>query len=262
MKRETYLVSSIIAVVCGVLVSPLTVWAEGPYFFRVVSTQQTQMMSFHHDGAITWSNVDVNAKCSIEWSYAMDGIWLTNHFSGEIQPSNCFQTIQLPDRFLEGVPSTIVQKELGQSVTYYPDVTVDMNDDGIVDITFFRYAIGDPEGMSSVKYWAAKGSELCAAPFTTGTMIGAACSWTSSTWQVTLASCPCITEPWGPVYGPWGGFSYWDSCTAYLPLKFLVDGKIHYGWIYMALSGSGDWTLYSCAYEAIPNKGVVAGVAE
>jgi hypothetical protein len=57
-------------------------------------------------------------------------------------------------------------------------------------------------------------------------------------------------------YGPWNGK------TAYLGLKFMINGEVHYGWA--RLSASCGWldvdaTLTGYAYETIPNRWIKAG---
>jgi hypothetical protein len=57
-------------------------------------------------------------------------------------------------------------------------------------------------------------------------------------------------------YGPW------NNKTAYLGLKFMISGEVHYGWAEVS-EGCGwlevDATLIGYAYETIPNKAIKAG---
>lgn len=58
-------------------------------------------------------------------------------------------------------------------------------------------------------------------------------------------------------YGPWK-----DVRKGYLGLKFMIDGGIHYGWARLnetCHKGLNSIKLTGCAYETIPNKGIVAG---
>lgn len=53
--------------------------------------------------------------------------------------------------------------------------------------------------------------------------------------------------------------------SAYLPIRLLVNGNEHYGWIYMTLDGddtSLSWYLNSCAYQSVPGKPIRAGFLE
>jgi len=66
-----------------------------------------------------------------------------------------------------------------------------------------------------------------------------------------------------------GGTSGFSSTTGnwnevnnrYLGLKFLIDGKVHYGWARITATGKGGTgaTLTGYAYETIPNKRIISG---
>ena len=62
----------------------------------------------------------------------------------------------------------------------------------------------------------------------------------------------------GQCLGPWG-----NVVNRYLGLKFLVQGKLHFGWARLSVSCSGfvnvDATLTGYAYETIPNRAIIAG---
>jgi len=57
--------------------------------------------------------------------------------------------------------------------------------------------------------------------------------------------------------GPWS-----NSINRYLGLKFLIQGKVHFGWARLKVSCPGTdvvATLTGYAYETIPNKSIIAG---
>jgi len=57
--------------------------------------------------------------------------------------------------------------------------------------------------------------------------------------------------------GPWKNVRH-----RYLGLKFLIKGKVHYGWARLNVTIAGqavDATLTGYAYETIPNKAIIAG---
>jgi hypothetical protein len=58
-------------------------------------------------------------------------------------------------------------------------------------------------------------------------------------------------------------YGYWKHATnRYLGLRFLIDGKIHYGWARLNVSCSNlrvRATLTGYAYETIPNKSIITG---
>lgn len=64
------------------------------------------------------------------------------------------------------------------------------------------------------------------------------------------------------VLGPWAG----NHHTAYLGVRFLIDGKKHYGWVRLtvtlAIGLSPSATVTAYAYEAEPNRPILAGAGE
>jgi hypothetical protein len=61
-------------------------------------------------------------------------------------------------------------------------------------------------------------------------------------------------------------YGYWRGVTAYLGLKFVIKGKIHFGWARVNVTvrqppqtGGVNATLTGYAYETIPNKPIIAG---
>ena len=57
---------------------------------------------------------------------------------------------------------------------------------------------------------------------------------------------------------------YWQNSSAFMGLKFLIDGQTHYGWAELETyqsrgTGGYDGTLISFAYETVPNRGLLAG---
>jgi hypothetical protein len=66
-------------------------------------------------------------------------------------------------------------------------------------------------------------------------------------------------------YGSWcSGYAYSCRKTAYLGLKFLVNGQTHYGWAYVTISanifgGSLSTTLQGFAFETIAGQGIKTG---
>jgi hypothetical protein len=45
----------------------------------------------------------------------------------------------------------------------------------------------------------------------------------------------------------------------YLGLKFVIKGKIHYGWAHIRMSGGSAPTIIGYAYETVPNKQIMTG---
>jgi hypothetical protein len=55
-------------------------------------------------------------------------------------------------------------------------------------------------------------------------------------------------------FGPWGNVT-----NKYLGLKFLIGGKIHYGWARLTVMGYSSVTLTGYAYETTVGKPIKAG---
>lgn len=58
-----------------------------------------------------------------------------------------------------------------------------------------------------------------------------------------------------------GSCSYdWkDKNDKYLGLKFFIKGKIHYGWARLDVTSNTQWVIKDYAYNATPNKPILAG---
>jgi len=55
--------------------------------------------------------------------------------------------------------------------------------------------------------------------------------------------------------GPWANVTH-----RYLGLKFIINGKVHYGWARLKVQGGAiDATLTGYAYETVPGKSIIAG---
>ena len=57
------------------------------------------------------------------------------------------------------------------------------------------------------------------------------------------------------------GSQWCDVKNRYLGMRFLIDGKVHYGWARMNATCDKGWSLLltGYAYETIPNKPIIAG---
>jgi hypothetical protein len=66
----------------------------------------------------------------------------------------------------------------------------------------------------------------------------------------------------GAVLGPWAG----NHKTAYLGIRFLIDGKRHYGWVRLtvtlAIGRTPSATVTAYAYETEANQPILAGAGE
>jgi hypothetical protein len=65
--------------------------------------------------------------------------------------------------------------------------------------------------------------------------------------------------------GPWVGKGN-GVANRYLGLKFVIHGKVHYGWARLSVTLGHHWqyddvsgTLTGYAYETLPNKPIITG---
>lgn len=53
-----------------------------------------------------------------------------------------------------------------------------------------------------------------------------------------------------------------DKNDKYLGLRFAKNGKIHYGWVRLDVTSATQWVIKDYAYNATPNKPILAGQKE
>jgi hypothetical protein len=149
-------------------------------------------------------------------------------------------------------------------------ITFDLNNDGIPDFGLSNKFTS----ISSNQLWTLKAvqvrqaneiregqpcypEELCAAALPKAAKIGLKGQFqqdpTSGLLMMELAVCDSCSNN-----GPWLNVK-----QAYLGLKFVIKGKIHFGWARVKLthkmSGPIQATLTGYAYETIPGKTIIAG---
>jgi hypothetical protein len=62
----------------------------------------------------------------------------------------------------------------------------------------------------------------------------------------------------GTAFGPWLGVK-----QRYLGLKFVIKGKVHFGWARIKMNGLGSEDFVTgYAYEGTPNKAIIAGATK
>ena len=147
-------------------------------------------------------------------------------------------------------------------------IPLDLNNDGTVDFQFSNFSYSTHgngnfwlkimPGQASNEIWSfqSKG-HLCAAALPVRRYVGP-----KGKFKVDLASGLFLANAGhntqsGTYFGPWSKIE-----TAYLGLKFVIQGQIHYGWARIKFPAPGDWlspTLSGYAYESIPNKPLKTG---
>jgi len=161
-----------------------------------------------------------------------------------------------------------------------PYVPIDLNNDGVVD--FYIYNVvnsGDaraprPKDRSPLGFYA---HALIALPTQTANEVGAITSFTKAPCAAEVIQGHEIsanknfvaggldlfgvagdyTNP-GTLSCPWQGKA---NKGGFLALKFVIDGKTHFGWARVTLGGTVP-TLTGYAYENVPNAPIKAGVIQ
>ena len=59
-----------------------------------------------------------------------------------------------------------------------------------------------------------------------------------------------------------GCISWKDKLDKYLGLRFIIDGKTHYGWARLYVTSTTQWVIKDYAYNATPNMPIFAGQRE
>lgn len=241
-------------------------------FFRVVSTQQTRITSISSDGTIVWSNSAPDAVAHLEWSPSPDGIWITNDLAATIQENHGEARCVVPKGVLDGTGSTLVARSFTTIIGSSRGVPIDINNDGRAEIRFMQSFIttcmvGDGGGIEVLD---AYDCDIITEPQPRGTLLGPPSTNTVAyryhnypTWIASRDGMP-INNPY-PWRGPWGSVT-----NAYLAIRFPIRDRMHYGWLNiervdLPVGGAPNddhwtaWRARGCAYETIPEKGIVAG---
>jgi hypothetical protein len=153
-------------------------------------------------------------------------------------------------------------------------VSIDLNNDGIADFSFsLDIRNGDHSFYRTLFVAPLTGGEAVgggrgshgpyASALVRGAKIGPSAHFSSSAARGELViersvgfASATTTEKF---YGDWGG----NPANRYLGVKFLIDGKTHYGWVRLTVLTNGDVTatITAYAYETIANKKLDAGVS-
>jgi hypothetical protein len=145
---------------------------------------------------------------------------------------------------------------------------LDLNHDGINDFRFRLVVTGgsdgllasgfanlltvEPVGKGNKTWFSMTGSLECAYPVKQGSKIGPLARFGGGQHYMFLATIA-------------GTMCRWNQrpTRAYLGLKFLIKGKVHYGWArFVTNSSAGTARLTGYAYETIPGKAIIAGATK
>jgi hypothetical protein len=152
-------------------------------------------------------------------------------------------------------------------------VQLDLNHDGVDDFLFTdvyttdrkKGGIRGPEGYHQSSMNVAplqQSNRIVATKFKSyyeaaalhkGKTVGPNSPFEPGNSQLEMWACAGGTSG-GGCGGAWLGVK-----QAYLGLKFVIKGKIHYGWAHIRFAGETNPTIVGYAYETIPNKPIVTG---
>jgi hypothetical protein len=228
-------------------------------FFRVVSTQQTSITSISSDRVITWSNQIPNSVGHLEWTPSPDGIWITNDLPGPVQSTGHVSQAIFDEVFVTGSPSTVISPSISNALSSVMEF--DVNRDGRIEIQFSYQTIAPDGEDGGAEQFTAFNRDPCVLilePQMAGTILGPPSSNTTE-FADPLGGLMLVSRSVDPPSGPWTG-GRWKSVTnAYLPFRFPISGRHHYGWINIELGTNVPFRFISCAYETVPQKGIIAG---
>jgi hypothetical protein len=145
-------------------------------------------------------------------------------------------------------------------------ISLDLNNDGIADFGLSnKYHVGTSQGSAFLNVRQGQPSNeifqvesqgrVCANALPSGMKVGPGGNFQKDPADG-LAMAFANFE--GTTYGPWRKVR-----QAYLGLKFVINGEVHFGWARIKLSSTGrlaiNATLTGYAYETTPNKAIIAG---
>jgi hypothetical protein len=148
------------------------------------------------------------------------------------------------------------------NITLSSRLALDLNHDGVPDFGFdyftfgrgFSLLIGPVQNNNEiVDHWSQ--GKRCAAALKKGVTVGPKGRFHQDPKALLMAGSIVSTGGGGHA-GPWYGL----IGQRYLGLKFVVNGKTHYGWARVkGKQGTYEYSLTGYAYETIPNKPIITG---
>jgi hypothetical protein len=141
-------------------------------------------------------------------------------------------------------------------------IPLDLNHDGVADFQFSNFSYSThgngnfwlkimPEGTNEVWSYQSKG-HTCAAALPAAKTIGPKGQFKKDPSSGLFLANLGRGMQTGTYFGPWTKVE-----SAYLGLKFVINGEVHYGWARIKFPAPGEWfspTLSGYAYESVPNK--------
>jgi hypothetical protein len=154
----------------------------------------------------------------------------------------------------------ITRKTIPIPLTCCGGVSIDMNHDGITDFklygTYFSFS-----GTSFHVEDSGVVGKFYASALARGAKVGPSAHFSSGTFaRIERATGGYLNHKFK---GYWGD----NAKNRYLGVRFLIDGKTHYGWIRLTVTIPANpthfmtATITGYAYETVPNKPILVGTA-
>jgi hypothetical protein len=145
---------------------------------------------------------------------------------------------------------------------------LDLNNDGTPDFAFSNYSY-QTHGLGALylklipaqpanEVWGIKLTgerRVTAAALSSGVQVGSKGNFAAYPQGLDMALLDQSITAFAS--GSWLGVQ-----TAYLGLKFVINGEVHYGWARVKFVAPGDFlggSIYGYAYETVPNQPIVTG---
>jgi hypothetical protein len=149
-------------------------------------------------------------------------------------------------------------------------LSIDLNNDGTPDFEVVELFCGSRSGCLFVNPLVVgngiRGSRLGALAGGYGVPVGPLGQFLSQFGRInSTESAVAFMVQWGCYAGEscFSGGPWANSTNKYLGFKFLIDGKVHYGWARMSVKVlKGSVVLTGYAYETIPNHKILEGYTQ
>lgn len=197
--------------------------AAASLLLTTVVRAEPLITSITKGGSLTWSNYLPNATYRVEWATAVDGPWNTNPPSWVISSTSHVTTVDIPMFYRVAWldPPDIRYRTIQEQPDMLWTSHIDLNEDGETDFRIQR--IWMSAGDTASEHTTIRAYYTLGTPFSYGDMIGPTTPWEGTNKVFSIATRTSL----GPYdYGSWAG-----ATNAYIPLGFLIDDNVHYGWL-------------------------------
>jgi hypothetical protein len=160
----------------------------------------------------------------------------------------------------------VVYKAANITLNFSNDQPIDLNGDGIADVTFVN-GLGNHSFLLWAFTPAGNGARLAgsweAAGFF-GVPIGPGEAFAAGT-AIGTSSGGVRVKMYQKIFGYGATSSYsargpWvNVANRYLGVKFVISGTIHYGWVRLTVSKTAHPVITGYAYETVPNTSIKCG---